>query len=177
MNTAPISKLFSYSKPSWTKACRSNVFCLKYVEPLRWFVFHRVKICSHCVQKGVTKTVKPGDTKGELSLYCWPPVWLVWNQLYDYWQFLFLFAKQTNPNQSNRRSTVQWYFPLEYSLTYANNEVLWIRPQFRNCSVVLNPVTKSMQVKCFMSERRGTFKVICFSPSQKMQPLCTKGSN
>jgi len=22
------------------------------------------------------------------------------------------FAKQTNPNQSNRRSTVQWYFPL-----------------------------------------------------------------
>ncbi len=28
------------------------------------------------------------------------------------WQILFLFAKQTNPNQSNRRSTVQWYFPL-----------------------------------------------------------------
>jgi hypothetical protein len=25
--------------------------------------------------------------------------------------FLFLFAKQTNPNQSNRRSTVQRYFP------------------------------------------------------------------
>jgi hypothetical protein len=25
---------------------------------------------------------------------------------------LFLFAKQTNPNQSNRRSTVQLYFPL-----------------------------------------------------------------
>jgi hypothetical protein len=30
----------------------------------------------------------------------------------DNWQFLFLFAKQTNPNQSNRRSMVQWYFPL-----------------------------------------------------------------
>ncbi len=52
------------------------------------------------------------STKGEVSLYHWPPVWLVWNQLYDYWQFLFLFAKQTNPNQSNRRSTVQWYFHL-----------------------------------------------------------------
>jgi hypothetical protein len=51
-----------------------------------------------------------GILKGEVSLYCWPPVWLVWNQLYDYWQFLFLFAKQTNPNQSNRRSMVQWYF-------------------------------------------------------------------
>ncbi len=53
-----------------------------------------------------------GIIKRELSLYHWPPVWLVWNQLYDYWQFLFLFAKQTNPNQSNRRSMVQWYFPL-----------------------------------------------------------------
>ncbi len=49
-------------------------------------------------------------------MYHWPPVWLVWNQLYDNWQFLFLFAKQTNLNQSNRRSTVQWYFPLQYSL-------------------------------------------------------------
>ncbi len=50
-----------------------------------------------------------GIRKGEVSLYWWPPVWLVWNQLYDNWQFLFLFAKQTNPNQSNR-SIVQWYF-------------------------------------------------------------------
>ena len=48
-----------------------------------------------------------GILKGEVSLYHWPPVWLVWNQLYDNWQFLCLFAKQTNPNQSNRRSTVQ----------------------------------------------------------------------
>ncbi len=30
------------------------------------------------------------------------------------WQFLFLFAKQTNPNQSNRRPRVQWYFPLVF---------------------------------------------------------------
>jgi hypothetical protein len=28
----------------------------------------------------------------------------------------FFFAKQTNPNQSNGRSTVQLYFPLQYSL-------------------------------------------------------------
>jgi len=57
-----------------------------------------------------------GILKGEVSLYHWPPVWLVWNQLYSNWKFLFLFAKQTNPNQSNRRSTVHWYFPLQYSL-------------------------------------------------------------
>ncbi len=60
---------------------------------------------------------KAGNTKGGSTLYHWPPVWLVWDQLYDNWQFLFLFAKQTNPNQSNRRSTVQWYFPLSYSLS------------------------------------------------------------
>ncbi len=56
--------------------------------------------------------------KGEVSLYHWPPVWLVWNQLYCNWQFLFLFAKQTNPNQSNRRSIVQWYFP--FSIPWFN---------------------------------------------------------
>ncbi len=53
-----------------------------------------------------------GILKGEVSLYYWPPVWLVWNQLYDDGQFWFLLAKQTNPNQSNRRSMVQWYFSL-----------------------------------------------------------------
>ncbi len=52
-----------------------------------------------------------GILKWEVSLYCWPPVWLGWSLLYDNWQFLFLFAKQTNPNQSNRRSMVQWHFP------------------------------------------------------------------
>ncbi len=41
---------------------------------------------------------------------------MTWNQFYDNRQFLFLFAKQTNPKQSDRRSTVQGYFPLQYSL-------------------------------------------------------------
>ncbi len=54
--------------------------------------------------------INKGILKGEVSLCHWPPVWLVWNQLYDNWQFLFLFAKQTNPNQSNMRSKVQWCF-------------------------------------------------------------------
>jgi hypothetical protein len=31
---------------------------------------------------------------------------------------LFLFAKQTDPNQSNRRSTVQWYFPFSTPWLY-----------------------------------------------------------
>ncbi len=41
----------------------------------------------------------------------WPPVWLVWNKLYDNCQVFFLFAKQANPNRPNRRSVVKWYFP------------------------------------------------------------------
>ncbi len=57
-----------------------------------------------------------GILKGKVSMYCWPAALLVWNQLFDNWQFMFSFSKQTNPNQSNRRSTVQWYFPLWYSL-------------------------------------------------------------
>ncbi len=60
--------------------------------------------------------LRQGILNGEVSVYRWPPVWLVRNQLYDYWQFLFLVAKQTNPNQLNRRSMVQWYFSFWYSL-------------------------------------------------------------
>ncbi len=58
------------------------------------------------------KCISAGNTKGEVSLYHWPLVWLVLNQLHENWQYLFLFAKQTDPNQSNRRSMVQWYLPL-----------------------------------------------------------------
>ncbi len=58
-----------------------------------------------------------GILKGDVSLYHWSPVWRVWNQLYDNWQFLFLFAKQTIPNQSNRRSTVKRYFPFSIPCT------------------------------------------------------------
>jgi len=70
-----------------------------------------------------------GILKGEVSLYHWPPVWLVWIQLYDYWQFLF---KQTNPNQSNRRSMVQWYFhfsiPCPQALSMCIVQSLWWHP-------------------------------------------------
>jgi hypothetical protein len=35
------------------------------------------------------------------------------------WQLtIFLFAKQFDTNQSNRRSTVWWYFPFQYSLVH-----------------------------------------------------------
>ena len=78
--------------------------CLYTCNPFVYFKISSFPILMHLwFQNGILK--------GEVSLYCWPTVWLVWNQLYDYWQFWFLFAKQTNPNQSNRRSMVQWYSP------------------------------------------------------------------
>jgi len=68
-----------------------------------------------------------GILKGEVLLYHCPPVWLVWIQLYDNRQFLFLFAKQTNPNQSNRRSMVQWHFPFSIPWLYLHSPWLYLR--------------------------------------------------
>ncbi len=84
-------------QPLWTAGghLRAGVILIK-----NFFFFVRV-LMSH-----------QGILKWEVSLYHWPPVRVVWNQLYDYWLFWFLFTKQTNPNQSNRRSMVQWYFPV-----------------------------------------------------------------
>jgi len=51
-----------------------------------------------------------GILKGEVSLFSRPPVWLVWNQLYDNWQFLFLFLKQTNPQSNRGKGKLTWPF-------------------------------------------------------------------
>jgi len=96
--------IFASKSESLHKWSTSWTLCL-----IRKEIFPSVKRASLLAQK---RKLQQGILKGEVSLYCWPPVWLVWNQLYEYWQFSFLFAKQTNLNQSNRRSTVQWYFPL-----------------------------------------------------------------
>jgi len=82
----------------------ANFLCLK--------IYFWGWVCCMAARVFTLGRMVQGILKGDVSLYCWPPVWLVSNQLYDNWQFLFLFAKQTNPNQSNRRSMVQWYFPL-----------------------------------------------------------------
>ncbi len=47
------------------------------------------------VNRWVSFNWKQGTLKGEVSLYCWPPVWLVWNQLYYNWQFLFFICKNS----------------------------------------------------------------------------------
>ncbi len=47
-----------------------------------------------------------GILKGEVSLYCWPPVWLVWNQLYDNWNFCFYLQ---NRLIQTSQTGGQWY--------------------------------------------------------------------
>ncbi len=54
--------------------------------------------------------------KGEVSLYCWPPVWPVWISLFCKSKQLLSVVIQLIPNQSSRRSAEQWYFPVQYSL-------------------------------------------------------------
>jgi hypothetical protein len=54
----------------------------------------------------------PGNTKGgSITVQLTSCLTGLENLLYDNWKFLFLFANQTNPNQSNRRSTVRRNFP------------------------------------------------------------------
>jgi hypothetical protein len=53
--------------------------------------------------------LKQGMLKGEVTLYHWPPVWLVWISLKNK-NFQWI------RNQSNRRSMVQRYFTLKNSL-------------------------------------------------------------
>jgi hypothetical protein len=53
-----------------------------------------------------SRLLKQGILKGEVSLYHWPPVWLVWNQLYDNWQFLIFLQ---NRLIQISRTGGQWY--------------------------------------------------------------------
>ena len=51
-------------------------------------------------------------TLGEVSLYGWPPVYPLGFSCFAYVELATDLLVRSNPNPSNRRSTVQWYFPL-----------------------------------------------------------------
>ena len=67
-------------------------------EMLSWKSFQRrqnfsedpiFKICGGILTK--FHTIIQGILKGEVSLYHWPPVWLVWNQLWQLTKFVFIY--------------------------------------------------------------------------------------
>ncbi len=66
---------------------------------------------------------RAGNIKGG-KYYCTSDLLLDWFGINHMTTEIF-FAKQTNPNQSNRRLTVQWYFPLYYSLSRAMLSVVY----------------------------------------------------
>ena len=65
-----------------------------------------------------------GILKGKVSMYHWPPVWLVWNQQYDYWNFFYLQTSwfQTSQTGGQRYSdtspfSIPWWKPHSVQLT------------------------------------------------------------
>ncbi len=78
--------------------------------------------------------------KGEVSLYCWPPVWLVWNQLYDNWPFLFYFQ---NRLIQTSETGGQWYSDTSpfsipwFILPRAKGQGLKTRPRFYHANLSL----------------------------------------
>jgi hypothetical protein len=92
----------------------------KYMRPMlppggrNWLL-----ISPHWVKGKKERTSSAGNTEGEVSLYCWPPVWLVWNQLYDNWQFLFYLQNRlikTSLTGGQQYGTVN-FSPLQDSLS------------------------------------------------------------
>ncbi len=51
-------------------------------------MYKKVFVCIYISVYLCVRVFEQGILKGEASLYHWPPVWLVWNQLYDNWQLL-----------------------------------------------------------------------------------------
>ncbi len=76
------------------------------------FVLHRDRLLHWPLQQLAQVFNKTGNTKeGSITV---PLTSCLTGSESAVWQltFLFLFARQANPNQSYRRSMVQWYFPL-----------------------------------------------------------------
>jgi len=62
--------------------------CPKVISAKRFFIVRRGR------RGRFGRIFVQGILNGEVSLYSWPPVWLVWNHLYDYWQFLLLMQNR-----------------------------------------------------------------------------------
>ncbi len=101
------------SNQNWLVAAHSAFVKIKFKMVKQQWQFvcvrHHFKLKNRTSKCGWARA---GNTKGgSITIPLTSFFWLVWNQLYDYWQFLFLLAKQTNSNQSNRRSIIAARLP------------------------------------------------------------------
>ena len=100
-----------YNKPS------IFIYCVAY-----WAgQYHLTPPSTYYLKWSMTKRIQRTLTWGEVeSLYSWPHVYLVWIQLalLTYVELAIALLVWSNPNQSNRRSAIQWYFLPKCSLLY-----------------------------------------------------------
>ena len=59
-----------------------------------------------------------------LPTYGWPPVLLVWIQLLCLCWINNIITSWSNPNQSTRRSAVQWYLPFQSKWVFSTTSLL-----------------------------------------------------
>ncbi len=121
-----------------------NILCLKTVKKIA----SRSSIFFQNSHLSLSLNQNQGIQKGEVSLYHWSPLRLIWNQLYDNWQLLFLFEKQANPNRSNRRWTVQWYFP--FSILWPEPP-LWEKLILRKIAIFLDTPLQRLTFHLFVT--------------------------
>ncbi len=84
-----------------------------------------------------------GILKGEVSLCCWPPVWLVWNQLYDNWQFLFYL--QNRLIQTGQTGGQQYSDASPFSIPWWGHRVIFYTQELQPEHYKLGPFVNTPQ--------------------------------
>ncbi len=79
---------------------------LNFIEIYESWTIESGKVAMPFGQKSIVRQTREyWILKGEVSLYHWPPVWLVCNQLYDNWQCFYLQNRLIQTSQTGG----QWY--------------------------------------------------------------------
>ena len=99
----------------------------------------------------------------DISLYySWSPVWLDWILSNKKLCYFFNVKKLLNPNQSNLRPAIQWYFPL-----------LWVfsGPSEHN-QIVASTISISKHSNTFANIQWSVCRTVCTIPLSKYVSLC-----
>jgi len=103
------------------KKIEDNLYC--FIKSVYWLknigkfgekdttVFHRENTSTREREEaaGLVLTLTTREYFRGKYHYPWPPVWLVWNQLFYNWQFLFSLAKQQDRLIQTSQIGGQWY--------------------------------------------------------------------
>ncbi len=98
-----LASRMTFTNWHYALALFTGFFNWLYASAIHWFLVWALRIAFFihsliCLMQGILKA--------EVLLYHWPPVWLVCNQLYGNWQFLFYL--QNRPIWTSQTGG-QWY--------------------------------------------------------------------